>query len=68
MGNLLERAINTDYGDRAAKLIQKALGRERRSGELLLPEKVAKGSRAAGSDHRRLVKGRGTFSGMRGAT
>jgi hypothetical protein len=28
MTNLLERAINTDYGDRAAKLIQKALGIE----------------------------------------
>ena len=28
MANLLERAINTDYGDRAAKLIQKALGIE----------------------------------------
>ena len=28
MTNLLERAINTDYGDGAAKLIQNALGIE----------------------------------------
>jgi hypothetical protein len=45
MTNLLERAINTDYGDGAAKLIQNALGIESNEvAPLLLPKNVASGS------------------------
>jgi hypothetical protein len=40
MTNLLQQAINWDDGDRAARIIQDALGIERR--ELLLPEGVAR--------------------------
>ena len=65
MTNLLERAISTDDADRAAKIIQSALGIE--SDEVAnycFPENLAEGPRAACSHHRRLVAGRGAFSGM----
>jgi len=42
MTNVLEQAINCDDGDRAAKIIQDALGnRQRRCCEPLLPEGMA---------------------------
>ena len=44
MTNLLERAINTADSNRAAKIIQNALGIESERCELLLPENVAEGS------------------------
>ena len=51
MTNLLEEAINSNDGDHAAKVMQEALGIERRGRELRLPEDLAERSRAAGSDH-----------------
>jgi hypothetical protein len=42
MTNLLEQAINCDDGDQAAKIIQDALGIERRRREPLLPEGMAR--------------------------
>jgi hypothetical protein len=41
MTNLLERAISTDDADRAAKIIQNAWHRERRSRQLLLSKELA---------------------------
>jgi hypothetical protein len=42
MTNLLAQAINCNDGDRAAKIIQDALGiRERRRRQLLLPQNLA---------------------------
>jgi hypothetical protein len=53
MSNLLERAISTDDTDRAAKIIQDALGIESiRSCQLLLSQNLVEGSRAAREDHR----------------
>jgi hypothetical protein len=53
MTNLLERAVSTDDADRAAKIIQNAVGIEsRRSRQLLVSQNLAEGSRAAREDHR----------------
>ena len=58
MTNLLEQAISTDDGDRAAKIIQDALGIESdEGGELSLPKKVANRPRAKSTDYRGLVEG-----------
>jgi hypothetical protein len=65
MSNLLERAINCDDGDRAAKIIQNALGIESDDvANFCIPENVARGSRAARPHHWRLAADRGALSGL----
>ena len=65
MPNLLVQAINRDDADRAAKIIQDALGnRIRRRRQLLLPEELAGRSRAARPNHRRMAADRGAFRNL----
>jgi hypothetical protein len=52
MSNLLEQATNCDDGDRAASIIQDALGIEkRRCRQLLFPEDLAGRPRATRPHH-----------------
>ena len=65
MSNLLEQAINCSDGDRAAKILQDALGIESDDvAKLLLSEDLADRSRAARSHHRRVVADRGALLGL----
>ena len=60
MSNLLERAIDCDNGDRAAKIIQDALGIESDD----VANYVVGRSRAARSHHRRVAANRGALFGL----
>ena len=56
MSNLLERAINCDDGDRAAKIIQDALGRPIASGALALSASGCRPRRASWADAHRSMR------------
>jgi hypothetical protein len=55
MPSLLEQAISTDDGDRAAQIIQQALGRIRRGRQLRVSEDLAERPREARPHHRRMA-------------
>ena len=66
MSNPLERAIDCDDGDRAAKIIQDAPGIETwtTSANYVLSQDLASRSRAARSHHRRVAADRSAFLGL----
>jgi hypothetical protein len=65
MSNLLERAISSDDGDRAAKIIQEALGIEfGRRRQLRLSQDLAGRPPAARSHYRRVAADRSTLLGL----
>ena len=65
MTNLLEQAINADDGDRAAQILQEALGIE--SDEVVnyvFPKTWPADREQRARNHRRVVAGRSAFSGV----
>ena len=64
MTNFLEEAINCSDGDRAAKLIQDALGIESDDVANYVFQNMARRSRAARPHHRRVAADRGALVGL----
>jgi hypothetical protein len=65
MTNLLAQAINCDDGDRAARIIQDALGIENDDVvNYCFPEGMAGRPRAARQVHRRVAEDRGALPGL----
>ena len=64
MSNLLEQAIDSNDGDRAAKIIQAALGVESDDvANYVFPERLAGRPREARPDHRRVAGDRSALFG-----